>query len=101
MKKITNIIFENMEKYSGSKHKTPYQISWLTFSLSGGFLVIFLLMALLDLDGLSHRVNVAASWSTKHFGAYWQALLLLTFLIGIYVASSRSGKVRLGNKKNA
>ena len=100
MKKITNIIFENMEKYSGSKHKTPYQISWLTFSLSGGFLVIFVLMALLDLDGLSQRVNVAASWSTKNFGAYWQALLLLTFLIGIYVASSRSGKVRLGNKKN-
>ena len=72
-------------------------ISWLTFSLSGGFLLLFVAVALYDIDLLSSSVNVAFQWSAGSFGGYWQILLLLTFFIGLYVALSRSGEARMGN----
>jgi len=74
-------------------------ISWLTFILSGGFFIFFVLMAIIDLESLIEAVNIAAAWSTSNFGAYWQFLLLMTFLIGLYIALSKSGKVLLGNIK--
>ncbi len=37
------------------------------------------------------------SFSVTYLGAYWQLLLLATFLIGLGLAFSKVGKVRLGN----
>ncbi|MGI9288271.1 MAG: BCCT family transporter [Pseudomonadales bacterium] len=72
-------------------------ISWLTFGLSGGSLLLFVFIALVDLDGLSYGVNVAFAWSTRFFGAYWQVFLLLTFIAAIYIACTRAGSARMGN----
>lgn len=72
-------------------------IDWPTFLVSGGFLVAFVLAAIINIDLLSQTVNTAYMTSTRLFGAYWQVLLLSTFLIGLYVAFSSSGTVRLGN----
>lgn len=72
-------------------------IDWPTFIISGGFLVFFVVAAMLDIDALSRQVNQAYSLSARLFGAYWQVLLLATFLIALYVASTNAGKVRLGN----
>ncbi|MDX1654308.1 MAG: BCCT family transporter, partial [Candidatus Competibacteraceae bacterium] len=66
------------------------------FLISGGFVVAFVLFALLDMEGLAAVVNGAFAWSTKLFGAYWQVLLLATFFIGLGLAFSRLGRVRLG-----
>ncbi len=71
-------------------------IDWLTFILSGGFLVLFVLTALIDIDSLSATVNIAFAWSTRLFGGYWQLLLLSTFIIGLVLAVAPTGKVRLG-----
>ncbi|MFT4520403.1 MAG: glycine betaine transporter [Halioglobus sp.] len=72
-------------------------IDWLTFVLSGGFLLLFVLVSLIDIDTLSTYVGIGFSWSTQYFGAYWQLLLLGHFIVGVMLALTRCGKVRLGN----
>ncbi len=73
-------------------------IDWPTLLISGGFLIAFVVAAIVNIDFLSAQVNVAYAFSTRIFGAYWQVLLLATFLIGLYVAMSSGGNVRLGNR---
>ncbi|ASI90530.1 BCCT family transporter [Vibrio barjaei] len=66
------------------------------FWYSGGFIALFVALALYDGELLSSLVNAGFSWSVKVFGPYWQILLLLTFLIGLGLAAGRTGKVILG-----
>ncbi|MBV7296314.1 BCCT family transporter [Enterovibrio paralichthyis] len=67
------------------------------FWLSGGFLTLFVLTALVDNELLSSMVNSGFSWSVSIFGPYWQLLLLATFLIGMALAfSPGTARVRLG-----
>ncbi len=77
----------------------PVGVDWAVFGISGGFVIVFVLMAMIDIDALSKLVNTAFAWSTKLFGAYWQILLLLTFFIGLGLAFSKLGAVQLGNLK--
>ena len=63
---------------------------------SGGFIAVFVLIALIDNELLSTIVNAGFGWAVKVFGPYWQLLLLLTFLIGIGLAAGRTGRVILG-----
>jgi glycine betaine transporter len=72
-------------------------IDWPVFLLSGGFLLLFVATALFDLSFLSAVVNSAFGGATELFGAYWQVLMLLTFIIALGVAASDSGRARLGN----
>ncbi|RXJ71986.1 BCCT transporter [Veronia nyctiphanis] len=66
------------------------------FWISGGFLALFATIAMIDSKLLSSLVNSGFGWSVQVFGAYWQALLLLTFVIGLILAFSGLGRVRLG-----
>jgi glycine betaine transporter len=86
-----------MADQNTTKRVEALGIDWLTFVLSGGFLVLFVLTALIDIDSLSATVNIAFAWSTRMFGAYWQLLLLATFFIGLLLAFAPTGKVRLGD----
>ncbi len=61
-----------------------------------GFLALFCILALFDSKMISSLVNSGFAWSIKYFGAYWQILLLLTFLIGLVLAIGRTGNVKLG-----
>ena len=72
-------------------------VDWPVFAFSGGFIALFLIMALIDIDALSGMVNTSFAWSTKLFGGYWQILLLATFFIGLGLAFMRTGGVVLGN----
>lgn len=85
---------------SNSDQKTGLvsQVDWPVFFASGGLIILFVGLAIFDIDLLSQIVNVSFSWSTKYFGAYWQLLLLATFLISLVLAFSRCGGVRLGNQ---
>ena len=67
-----------------------------TFWYSGGFICLFVLLALYDGELLASVVNTGFSWAVNVFGPYWQVLLLLTFLIGLALAAGRTGKVILG-----
>ena len=64
--------------------------------LSGGFIALFVALAIFDIELVKSLVNAGFAWSIKYFGAYWQILLLATFFIGLFIAASRSGLVRLG-----
>ncbi|WP_407637270.1 BCCT family transporter [Marinobacterium jannaschii] len=69
------------------------------FLISGGVLALFAVLALYDIEMVSAWVNSAFATSTKYFGAYWQVLLLLTFVIGLVLALGRTGSVVLGGVK--
>ena len=67
--------------------------------LSGGFLVLFVLLAVFDTSALSNVIQVGFSKVTLWFGPFWQVLLLANFIIGLYLAFARTGDVILGNLK--
>lgn len=67
------------------------------FWYSGGFIVAFVLMAILTETRLAKIVEVGFSWSVKIFGPFWQILLLATFVIALAVGAGRTGRVILGN----
>ena len=73
------------------------RVAWLTFAISGGSLIAFVIAALLDLDLLSRLVDNSFRWSTRIFGAYWQLLLIATFIIAMALSAGRTGAARLGN----
>lgn len=66
------------------------------FAVTGGFILLFCLLALVDIELLSSMVdwgfNVSATW----FGLYWQVLLLATFVIGLVLCVLPGSAARLG-----
>jgi glycine betaine transporter len=78
------------------KSKLLHGVDVPVFLISGGFVLLFAILALWDIELMTQWVNTAFAWSTKLFGAYWQLLLLLTFGIGLCLALGRTGRVRLG-----
>lgn len=58
------------------------RIDWITFSISGGFLVLFLLMSLLNKDLMGEWISSSFDFSVTFFGVFWQLLLLATFVVG-------------------
>ncbi|MBS9777994.1 MAG: BCCT family transporter [Gammaproteobacteria bacterium] len=66
------------------------------FSLSAGFLTLFVFIALFDLEFIKIAVDTGFTWAIKFFGAYWQTLLFLTFVIGLFITLSPASKEKLG-----
>ena len=83
----------------------PFIPNWLkdvdlpVFFISGGALLIFAAFALYDLGSVTSWVNNAFALSTQYFGAFWQFLLLMTFIIALILAAGRTGSVVLGGLK--
>jgi len=75
------------------------EVDMPVFLISGGSILLFAALALYDIDMMSGWVNNAFATSTKLFGAYWQVLLLLTFIIGLFLTIGRTGSVVLGGIK--
>lgn len=71
-------------------------IDWWTFGLSGGIVLLFVVFALINMDAVSGFVNASFAGSVKWFGALWQVLLFLTFVLAVFLAFSKYGAVRLG-----
>ncbi len=71
-------------------------MEWIVFLLSGGVLLLFVIVSLINVDFVSGLVSSSFGWSCKYFGAYWQWLVLLNFLIAIGLGVSKYGSVRLG-----
>lgn len=69
------------------------------FWLSGGFIALFIAIALFDDQLLANIVDVGFSLAVKIFGPYWQVLLLVTFFISLGLAAGRTGHVVLGGIK--
>ncbi len=82
----------NMEE----KVAVKMQLDIPTIAITIGFLTVFCIFALVNGEAVKGLVNSSFAWSIKYFGAYWQILLLLTFLIGLVLAFRRTGCVKLG-----
>ncbi|HET7577766.1 MAG TPA: BCCT family transporter [Bacillales bacterium] len=78
-------------------HDLKEKMNWPVFAISGGVLVVFVVMSLVFTKGVANFVNVGFDLSITYFGAFWQLLLLATFAVGLVLAFSKYGKVRLGN----
>ncbi|MGI9421817.1 MAG: BCCT family transporter [Hyphomicrobiaceae bacterium] len=66
------------------------------FLLTGGFIILFCVLALVSLETLSAVVDASFAWSAKFFGFYWQLLLLATFLMGLVIAILPGGRAIMG-----
>ncbi|MBU2888168.1 BCCT family transporter [Celeribacter halophilus] len=67
------------------------------FVISGGFIALFCLAALINLDALSRAVDWSFNIAATYFGLYWQFLLLATFLIGLLLCVLPGGRAIMGN----
>ncbi|MET3684209.1 choline-glycine betaine transporter [Alkalibacillus flavidus] len=74
---------------------------WGPFAISGGFLLLFLVLAFFTPDFASEAVNKSFNFSAKYFGLFWQLLMLATLIVSLILMFSRYGRVRLGNKEEA
>src|SRR5690625_7382552 len=73
------------------------RINMPVLALSGGALTLFVLFSIIFPENIAQLVDKGFSLSITYFGAYWQLLLLATFLVGLVLSLSKYGKVRLGN----
>ncbi|QAS53215.1 BCCT family transporter [Halobacillus litoralis] len=78
-------------------NKVSGRIDWPVFAISGGILVLFVIIALIDIDLIETIVSGSFAWSAKYFGAFWQVLMLATFFVGLWLAFSKYGKIKMGN----
>src|SRR5699024_7103711 len=73
------------------------KLDWPVFLCSGGLLVAFVLFSIIKLNLVSDLVSTGFDMSIRYFGAYWQFLVLATFIIGLILAITKYGKVTLGD----
>ena len=66
------------------------------FAITGGFIAVFCLLALFDLETLSAIVDSSFAFSAKYFGLYWQVHLLATFLIGLVLIVLPGSRAMMG-----
>ena len=66
------------------------------FAITGGFIALFCVIALINLELLSTMVDASFAFSAKYFGLYWQILLLATFLIGLVLIVLPGGRALMG-----
>ncbi|TSB44742.1 BCCT family transporter [Alkalicoccobacillus porphyridii] len=74
-------------------------LNWPVFLISGGILVLFVLLSLVNVKWTSTYVDLGFDYAIRYFGPYWQVLLIATFLVGAYIAFSSSGNAVLGKLK--
>ncbi|MFD2738003.1 BCCT family transporter [Sulfitobacter aestuarii] len=75
---------------------SPGHINKPLFAITGGFITLFCVIALFDLDLLSTLVDTGFAFSAKYFGLYWQVLLLGTFLMGLVLVVLPGGRAIMG-----
>jgi choline-glycine betaine transporter len=59
-------------------------------------MAVFVAAALAAPGAVGAAVDAAFTWSARWFGAYWQILMLATFVVVTVLAFSRYGRVRMG-----
>lgn len=83
---------------NNSESTRGQRLDWPTLVISGGALLLFVVVALVNIDFTAAAVSASFTFSANLFGAFWQVLVLATFLVAVGLAVSKYGKVRLGNR---
>lgn len=71
-------------------------IDWPVFLISGGLLLLFVIIGLVNQDIVTKMVDSSFAFSVKYFGGIYQIVLLGTFLISLVLGFSKYGKIKLG-----
>jgi choline-glycine betaine transporter len=66
------------------------------FAVTGGFILLFCALALIDIGALSALVDWGFTVSATYFGLYWQVLLLATFVIGLVICVLPGARAVMG-----
>ena len=66
------------------------------FIITGGFMALFVVMSLVNIDLVTSVINVSQAFAVKYFGAIWQIICLGTFILALYYGFSKYGKIQLG-----
>ncbi len=88
-----------MSKESTEGRFNASSIDWWTWGISGGFILLFIIAALINIDAVSVFVSTGFAWACDFFGAFWQLLLLATFLLSLVLALTKYGNVKISNHK--
>lgn len=81
------------------QNQSRSKTDWLVFAISGGFLLLFIIISFINSEMVGNWITISFNKAAEFFGAYWQILLLGNFLIGIWLAVSKYGNVRLGKRE--
>ncbi|MDR5904016.1 BCCT family transporter [Franzmannia qiaohouensis] len=68
----------------------------VVLGLSVGFVVLFVVMSIIDIDGVANAIGNGFAWTAAMLGSYFQLLLLLTFFIAMGLAISPAASARVG-----
>lgn len=85
-----------------ARNLPPNRNRWLgtvdapLLAISGGFILLFPLFALVDIDGLFALVDAGFAFSAKYFGLYCHILMHAIFLIGPVLCVLSGGRAVLG-----
>ncbi|TMN21666.1 BCCT family transporter [Lentibacillus cibarius] len=81
---------------NSSKRKNGQTIDKTVLILSGGALLVFVILALISKGMVTDSVNYLFNLSATYFGPIYQFLMLGTFFIALYLGYSKFGNIRLG-----
>ena len=70
----------------------------VVFGISGGFVILFVLLSLIDMKGTAEAISAGFAWTAANLGSYFQLLLLLTFFIAIGLALSPAAGAKIGGR---
>ncbi|OYD23574.1 BCCT family transporter [Oceanimonas baumannii] len=68
----------------------------LVAGLSGGFLLLFVILAFFDLPQMTQWINQGFAWTVDVFGPLWQVWMLANLVIALVLGLTRYGDIRLG-----
>ncbi len=69
----------------------------VVLGLSVGFVVLFVVLSIIDVDGVAAAIGSGFAWTAVVLGSYFQLLLLLTFFIAMGLAISPAASAKVGN----
>ena len=95
--KIISTLVPKIIRRKNVDSKKRNKLDWPVFIVSGGFLILFIVLSFINSDMVGNSISTLFDLSADACGAYWQILLFLNFFIGLGLAISKYGKVRLGN----
>ncbi|MBS9404744.1 BCCT family transporter [Halomonas sp. TRM85114] len=64
--------------------------------LSIGFVVLFVVLSIIDVEGVAAAIGSGFAWTAAILGSYFQLLLLLTFFIAMGLAISPAASAKVG-----
>ncbi|OCH19843.1 BCCT family transporter [Aliivibrio sp. 1S128] len=68
-------------------------------TLTIGFILLFLLFALVDLSTFTATIQTMFMSASTMFGLWWQWLMIITFVLALIIAMSSYGKIKMGGEE--